>query len=125
MRSYGENISDEKIVQKILISLTKKFKQIVTVIEESKDITKLSVTELMGSLEAFEKREEDEDDDSVLESAFQSKLNMKSQNSKNDWEKPKENSRGGESSRNHGNPKRERSVEEKSTVSTMWHLQEV
>lgn len=127
MRSYGENVSEEKIVQKILMSLSKNFKQIVTVIEETKDITKLSVTVLMGSLEAFEKREEDEDEDedSVVESEFQSKLNMKSQNSKNDWENPNENSRGRESTRNNGNPKRERSAEEKSTVSTMWHLQEV
>lgn len=70
----------------------------------------------MGLLEAFEKREEDEDEDedSVLESAFQSKLNMKSQNSKNDWEKPEESSRGGESSRNNGYP-RERDQQKKNS----------
>ncbi|KAL4348534.1 hypothetical protein GQ457_17G002770 [Hibiscus cannabinus] len=54
MKIYGEDISDAKVVQKILGSLDKKFNMMSTIIVESKDVTKLSVTELMGSLLAHE-----------------------------------------------------------------------
>ncbi|KAL4347404.1 hypothetical protein GQ457_17G002840 [Hibiscus cannabinus] len=54
MKIYGEDISDAKVVQKILGSLDKKFNMMSTIIVESKDVTKLSVSELMGSLLAHE-----------------------------------------------------------------------
>ncbi|GMJ07547.1 hypothetical protein HRI_004423900 [Hibiscus trionum] len=56
MRSYGEQISDEMIVAKVLRSLTSKFDHVVAAIEESKDLSVLSVDELMGSLQAHESR---------------------------------------------------------------------
>ncbi|KAK2968736.1 hypothetical protein RJ640_014012 [Escallonia rubra] len=56
MRAYGENISDKKVVEKIVISLTEKYDSIVAAIEESKNLETLSVAELIGSLEAHEKR---------------------------------------------------------------------
>ena len=56
LRAYGENISETRVVEKILITLTEKYDLVVTAIENSSDISKLSVTELIGSLEAFEKR---------------------------------------------------------------------
>ncbi|KAH9619369.1 hypothetical protein KSS87_011670 [Heliosperma pusillum] len=56
MKTYGEDISDTRIVQKILVTLTKRFDMIVTVIEESRDILKLTVTELLGSLHAHEQK---------------------------------------------------------------------
>ncbi|XP_021836177.2 uncharacterized protein [Spinacia oleracea] len=52
MQSYGEKISDEKIVKKNLVSLTDKFDNIVTIIEETKDLSKITVEQLMGSLES-------------------------------------------------------------------------
>ncbi|KAL5562281.1 hypothetical protein UlMin_032028 [Ulmus minor] len=55
-RAYGENITDKKIVEKILISCTEKYDSVISAIEESKDIEILTPTELMGSLEAHEKR---------------------------------------------------------------------
>lgn len=54
-RVYEENIFDRKIVEKILISVTEKYDSIVIVIEKSKDISNVLVTELMGSLEAYGK----------------------------------------------------------------------
>ena len=77
MRAYGENISETRVVEKILISLTEKYDPIVTAIEESKDISTLSVTELIGSLEAYEKRLSSRNENSI-ENAFQSKLNLRS-----------------------------------------------
>lgn len=56
MRAYGDYITDKRIVEKILISMTEKYDHVITAIEESKDIETLSVTELVGSLEAYEAR---------------------------------------------------------------------
>ncbi|XP_071739455.1 uncharacterized protein [Rutidosis leptorrhynchoides] len=42
MRAHGDNISDKRIVEKILISMTEKYDHIITAIEESKDIETLS-----------------------------------------------------------------------------------
>ena len=50
MRSYGEEVSDQTIVAKILRSLTHKFDHVVAAIEESKDLAIFSFDELMGSL---------------------------------------------------------------------------
>ncbi|XP_077237158.1 uncharacterized protein LOC143878809 [Tasmannia lanceolata] len=73
MRSYGETISDKKIVEKILISLPAKYDSIVGVIEETKDLSTLTVSELMGSLEVHEQRTNRHTDKSI-EHAFQTKL---------------------------------------------------
>ncbi|CAB4315215.1 unnamed protein product [Prunus armeniaca] len=56
IRSYGDTILDKKIVEKTLRSLPPKFDHVVAAIEESKDLAALSLHELIGSLEAHEKR---------------------------------------------------------------------
>ncbi|KAL0441847.1 UNVERIFIED_CONTAM: putative mitochondrial protein [Sesamum radiatum] len=56
LKAYGEDIPEKRVVEKLLISVTEKYDPIVTTIEETKDITTLTVTELVGSLEAYEKR---------------------------------------------------------------------
>ncbi|GAU32755.1 hypothetical protein TSUD_323230 [Trifolium subterraneum] len=50
----GENLSDEKIVRKILRSLTKKFDMKVIAMEEAQDISTMKVDELIGSLQTYE-----------------------------------------------------------------------
>ena len=56
MKSYGENISDEKILKKILLTLTEKNDDITAIIEETKNLSKISVEQLIGSLESHEQR---------------------------------------------------------------------
>ena len=46
----GDEQTDQKIVEKILRSLPIKFDNIVVAIEESKDLSNLSIDELSGSL---------------------------------------------------------------------------
>ncbi|XP_022567782.1 uncharacterized protein LOC111211146 [Brassica napus] len=50
MRNLGEEMPDEKVVEKILRTLVEKFTYVVCAIEESKDIKDLSVDELQSSL---------------------------------------------------------------------------
>lgn len=50
IRLTGEAILDQRIVEKVLRSLPKKFEMVVTVILESNDLSNFSVDELMGSL---------------------------------------------------------------------------
>lgn len=50
MGNYGEDITDVKIIEKILRTLTEKWNYIVCSVEEVKDIDKLSVDALQSSL---------------------------------------------------------------------------
>lgn len=52
--ALGEPMSDEKLVRKILRSVTSKFAMKVTAIEEAQDISSLKVDELIGSLQTYE-----------------------------------------------------------------------
>jgi hypothetical protein len=56
IRLTGETITDQRIVEKILISLPKKFEMVVTTILESKDLSSFSTDELIGSLVTHETR---------------------------------------------------------------------
>lgn len=56
IRSYGDTVTDQKIVEKMLRIFPFKFDHIVIAIEESKDLKSLSINELMGSLQTHEKR---------------------------------------------------------------------
>ncbi|KAL5719096.1 hypothetical protein ACHQM5_011921 [Ranunculus cassubicifolius] len=75
MKTYGEVIADQKVVEKILISLPERYDSIVSVIEQTKDLEKLGVEDLMGSIKAFEHRATMRGE-KPLESAFQSKINL-------------------------------------------------
>ena len=103
MKTYGENISDKNVVEKLLISLPAKFDSIVSVIEQTKELSTLSIQELMGSLKAYEQRLIQRSEKSV-ENAFQSKLNMgsRSQEPKQHWHEQErgESFRGGRQGRN-------------------------
>ena len=48
--NLGETILESKIVRKVLRSLFERFHAKITTIEESKDIEKIPLTELVGNL---------------------------------------------------------------------------
>ena len=52
--NLGETIFQPKIVSKVLRSLPERFHAKITVIEESKDIEKIPLTELVGNLQTYE-----------------------------------------------------------------------
>ena len=56
MRSNGEDMSDKKIVEKIMRTLTEKFTSVVVFIEESKDTNNMSIDELQSSLVVHEQK---------------------------------------------------------------------
>ena len=52
--NLGEVILEPNIVKKVLRSLPKRFHAKITVIEESKDIGKISLIELVSNLQTYE-----------------------------------------------------------------------
>ena len=52
--NLGETILEPKIVRKVLRSLPERFHAKITTIEESKDIDKIHLTELVGNLLTYE-----------------------------------------------------------------------
>ena len=52
--NFGETILEPKIVRKVIRSLLERFHAKITAIEESKDIDKILLTELVGNLQTYE-----------------------------------------------------------------------
>ncbi|KAA0046908.1 putative gag-pol polyprotein [Cucumis melo var. makuwa] len=76
MKRFGETISDEQVVEKILRSLDEKFNFIIVAIEESKDLSTISIDQLMSSLQAHEEKLLKKNKQ-MTEQLFQSKLKLK------------------------------------------------
>lgn len=56
MRVYGEDIPDNKVVDKILCTMPMKYDHVVTMIIESHDIDAMTVVELQGSIKSHVSR---------------------------------------------------------------------
>ncbi|CAL2231893.1 unnamed protein product [Prunus armeniaca] len=56
MKAYGEEITDRRIVHKLLISLSIEYDSIAEVIKETKDTKTISVQEVISSLKSHEQR---------------------------------------------------------------------
>ncbi|BFG30241.1 hypothetical protein CerSpe_165140 [Prunus speciosa] len=76
LRINGEQIEDQRVAKKILLSMSRKFEYIVVAIEESKDLSTLSLDSLMGSLQSHELRLK-QFDSGPIEQAFQSQVSFK------------------------------------------------
>ena len=69
IRLHGDDFRDHRVVEKILISLPNKFEAKVTAIEESCDLNKLTIAELVSKLLAHEQRNNMRSEE-VVEGAF-------------------------------------------------------
>lgn len=69
LRTYKEEMPEKRVVQKILMSLNRKYDAIVSIIEGTRDMETLGVQDLMGTLKAFDQRVTSHDEDT--EKAFQ------------------------------------------------------
>ncbi|GAV66084.1 UBN2 domain-containing protein [Cephalotus follicularis] len=56
MKIFGGVFTDKEIIERLLICLPEKFDSKIAAIEESRDLATLTVTELIGSLQAHEQR---------------------------------------------------------------------
>ena len=52
--NFGETTLEPKIIKNVLRSLPERFHAKITAIEESKDIDKIPLTELVGNLQTYE-----------------------------------------------------------------------
>ncbi|CAN6679689.1 unnamed protein product [Malus baccata var. baccata] len=71
MKSYGEDLPRERLVHKLLISLTKEFDPVCYVIEQTKDIETIEVQEVIAALRGFAQLL-DRHAESITERAFNS-----------------------------------------------------
>ncbi|XP_021808098.1 uncharacterized protein LOC110751880 [Prunus avium] len=58
LKSLGEDVSEQRIVQKLLMSLSRKYKSIVSIIEETRDLDAIRVEEVIASVKVYDKRED-------------------------------------------------------------------
>jgi len=75
LKSLGEDVSKNRIVQKLLMSLSRRYKSIVSIIEETRDLDVLKAEEVIAFVKVYDKREDLHDDRDKLtrtEKAFSS-----------------------------------------------------
>lgn len=56
MRILGTKLTNSRIVQKLLVSLPEKFEATIASLENSKDLSKIILAELLSALQAQEQR---------------------------------------------------------------------
>ncbi|XP_016648302.1 PREDICTED: uncharacterized protein LOC107880722 [Prunus mume] len=81
MKAYGEELTEQRIVHKLLTSLSREYDSIAEVIEETKDTETIGVQEVIGSLKSHEQRLK-RHNERVTEKAFSS-LNVSSKDQSN------------------------------------------
>ncbi|XP_048423891.1 uncharacterized protein LOC125469879 [Pyrus x bretschneideri] len=58
LKSLGEDVTEQRIVQKLLMSLSRRYKSIVSIIEETRDLDAIRVEEVIASVKVYDKRED-------------------------------------------------------------------
>ena len=75
LKSLGEDVSETRIVQKLLMSLSRRYKSIVSIIKETRDLDVLRVEEVIAFVKVYDKRQDLHDERDKLtgtEKAFSS-----------------------------------------------------
>ena len=72
VRLYGKEFSDERIIQKIFVTLPEKYEATISSLENSKNMSSISLAKLVNALQALEQRRIMRQEGSV-EGAFQAK----------------------------------------------------
>ena len=75
LRVNGEKLEDVRVIKKIIRSLTNCFDYVVTVIEEGRDLSTITIEGLLGSL-CFHEHRMNHRAAAPVEKAFQSKVNL-------------------------------------------------
>ena len=83
MRKHGEDVSEPKVIEKILRSLPRKYEHIVAAIEEAIDLSEMTMNELLGSWQSNEDRLKRYDDYGAVENAFYIQLQLSKGNFSN------------------------------------------
>ncbi|KAL6318455.1 hypothetical protein AAG906_041222 [Vitis piasezkii] len=91
IRSLGEEFPDARIVEKVLVTLPERFESKISSLEESRDLSQISLAELMNALQAQEQRRALRQEN-VTEGAFQMQT-LQSNKDKNQFSKKKSKSR--------------------------------
>ncbi|WKA06744.1 hypothetical protein VitviT2T_024629 [Vitis vinifera] len=91
IRSLGEEFSDARIMEMVLVTLPERFESKISFLEESKDLSQISLAELMNALQAQEQRRALRQKN-VTEGAFQMQ-SLQSNKDKNQFSKKKSKSR--------------------------------
>ena len=52
IRLLGEDLTDQRVVEKVLVSLPERFESKISSLEDSKDLTKISLAELVHAFQA-------------------------------------------------------------------------
>jgi len=87
VRLIGSNFSDSRIVEKILVTVPERFEATITSLENTKDLSKLTLAKLVNALQAQEQRRKIRVG-GFMEGALQAKLQT-NQGEKRKWKKYK------------------------------------
>jgi len=56
VRLFGYVLNDSRIVEKLLVTVPERFKATITTLENTKDLSKISLAELLNALQVQEQR---------------------------------------------------------------------
>ncbi|KAF7814525.1 Retrovirus-related Pol polyprotein from transposon TNT 1-94 [Senna tora] len=90
LKLLGEEMPDSRVVEKILVTLPERFEAKISALEEIRDLTEITLAELLNALHAQEQRRQIREDGSV-EGAMKAKLQLQDskKNKKKKWKKNK------------------------------------
>ncbi|XP_016544182.2 uncharacterized protein LOC107844232 [Capsicum annuum] len=92
LRLFGSVFNDSRIVEKILVTVSERFEATITTLENTKDLSKITLAELLIALQAQEQRKVMRDEGNIEGALFAKPQdggkNKKNKNKKNDESAP-------------------------------------